>query len=63
MMSGTMPSDVDGGDNATMEHRATSAFLSSNKRLAGAGMTPPGNDDDSDIGPSFTGGHISDPLP
>ena len=30
LMPGTMPSDVDGGDNVAMEHCATSAFLSSN---------------------------------
>jgi hypothetical protein len=35
----------------------------SNMSFAGAGITPPGNDDDNRIGSSLTGGHISDPLP
>ena len=37
LMSGTMPSDVDGGDNVAMERRATSAFLSSNWPLVHRG--------------------------
>ena len=58
-MSGGVSSDIAGGD--CMEEWRTLTL--SNMSLAGAGITPPGNDDDSDIGSSLTGGHISDPLP
>ena len=52
-----------GGPAATAREEAEAWEWESNMRLAGAGITPPGNDDDRSMGASLTAGHISDPFP
>ena len=52
-----------GGPAATAKEEAEAWEWESNMRLAGAGITPPGNDADRSMGASLTAGHIPDPFP